>query len=875
VATARREFERFMSVLGDDEASADVRRLANLVLANFDELARLGVAHGLRSRHIVELAHESFEATPPEIGPNVAIAEAGTSWNMLHALTVGPFRGFTRPEPFDLSRRLTLIYGPNGSGKSSFCEAIEFALTGTVGEADARRMGANEFFVNARVGHFERPVLTATFRNGRVATVEANEEAWGFCLVERNRIDDFARLAAKQPGARERLIAALFGVAPFDTFVRSFNEQIDAYLDLEGVRRTELRQRRTVLAADQQLVDSELESTTAIAAEERNIANEFREGMTFAQLGTFLGTTHQPGRIQELRRVLVEQVPAANGATTQALAEARHEANARRTELLALQQILARRKDEISFHKLYEAVLQLQETSPDRCPACDTPLAGERAVIADPFRKAEEGLKELAELARVDQQYQEAMRTAARACKLLRKAVARLLDFARRRLPTLPGILEVLEGIPEDGVEDWWSAWDQDETATWELLDAVAEYIERDDADMRVRMETRAELEGELERLEIVSQSVLRQEIRRSEISQRVEAARIRIAGFEDENADLIAAAAGEPRIVALNQRIKRAYDSFLRELREHRDALPGILLADLNERAMELYNAVNRDDPPGDRMVALRLPLRVDERIEVAFESAPGTMLDALHILSEGHVRCLGLAILLAKNLVTESPLLVLDDIVNAIDDDHRNGIRSTLFEDGLFQQKQIIVTCHGEEFIKSIQNHLGAAALNDACTLYDFLPHRGDHMLRIETPAQTRNYIVRAREHFERAQLRDSLGESRRALEAATNRLWIWLRNKGRGEIKVKLTGPKARPELYDLTQALLTDLNDRTFEHNRKAALSTALGELLGIQPARIEWNYLNGGTHEAERDGEFDRAIVQRIVQALEALDAALV
>jgi ABC-type polar amino acid transport system ATPase subunit len=76
--------------------------------------------------------------------------------------------------------------------------------------------------------------------------------------------------------------------------------------------------------------------------------------------------------------------------------------------------------------------------------------------------------------------------------------------------------------------------------------------------------------------------------------------------------------------------------------------------------------------------------------------------------ILSEGHIRCLGLAILLAKSQSILCPLIVFDDAINAIDHDHRSGIREAIFESDHFAQTQLIVTCHSPEFIKDIQQQL-----------------------------------------------------------------------------------------------------------------------------------------------------------------------
>ena len=68
------------------------------------------------------------------------------------------------------------------------------------------------------------------------------------------------------------------------------------------------------------------------------------------------------------------------------------------------------------------------------------------------------------------------------------------------------------------------------------------------------------------------------------------------------------------------------------------------------------------------DKLAALHLPLTSEQRIEFSFRGNPQVRVDALKILSEGHIRCLGLSILLAKSLSVESPLIVFDDAINAI---------------------------------------------------------------------------------------------------------------------------------------------------------------------------------------------------------------
>ncbi len=244
------------------------------------------------------------------------------------------------------------------------------------------------------------------------------------------------------------------------------------------------------------------------------------------------------------------------------------------------------------------------------------------------------------------------------------------------------------------------------------------------------------------------------------------------------------------------------------------------------------------------------------------------------MHILSEGHIRCIGLAILLAKNLKENSPLLIFDDPVNAIDDEHRDAIRRTLFEDGYFDNKQIILTCHGEEFFKDIQNLLGAERTRASKRL-TFLPQLDEKHIRIDFHSTPRNYVLAAQERLERLETRGALEKSRQALEALTKgKVWNYLNRYGDGNLSIKLRTPNAPIELRNLTEQLRKQLSRPEFVHENKDGVLGEINKLLGENGNSREWRYLNKGTHEEEGRAEFDRNAVTSIVESLTALDTIL-
>ena len=176
------EYLRFLRTLDSDEVLPGVRKLANLVLANLDELASLGTYQGQRVKKMVALAQGNWDALSIDIQslPEMT-AEKTSPITQIKSMAVGPFRGFSRQEIFDLESRLVLTYGPNGTGKSSFCEALEYSLLGNAAEAESKRFrGQGDYLKNAHVNRFATPVVIGLNEQGDEVEVEANEELFRF-----------------------------------------------------------------------------------------------------------------------------------------------------------------------------------------------------------------------------------------------------------------------------------------------------------------------------------------------------------------------------------------------------------------------------------------------------------------------------------------------------------------------------------------------------------------------------------------------------------------------------------------------------------------------------------------------------------------------
>lgn len=869
----RAEYLRFMQTLQGQNATDSVRKVANIVLAHLDELLPLTTYQGQRIRKMVELCQANWDRIPTNIPPAlVQEVSHEVPISRLKTMTVGPFRGFSRQEIFDLNSRLVLIYGPNGTGKSSFCEALEYTLLGNVAEADSKRFrDQNEYLRNAFVNALVAPSLVACDAQGNDIAIVPNESAFRFCFVEKNRIDSFSRIAAQAPAKQTELIATLFGLEAFTEFVRNFTSEIGGqYIDLQGQLILRLAQKQQGLQGAHQQIQISATELERVAAEELTLANSYRPGISFEQLIVELnGNSQAPGRIAQLEAELQQPPPPKSNLSSDTFEAIGNEASALVNELRQSQQQLAGASQQVSFKQLYEAVVQVQQSSPDACPACKTPL---QQVLVNPYMKAGQELTRLQQLGELQQKVGRLERNALQEIFKIGQSLNTCLQFFSVDNPLKPF---GLDNIPP-GLQWWDSLFTPlpDTHTAWQHLISQIQQLETKDKQAEEVIRNRDTKQAELSRLRNIAQQItVLVTQKQTALGNQANAQKL-IVNFQNENAQLIANVEAEKPIIARNHEIVAGYAMFVQKLTNYNNRLPTLLVADLGELVVQLYNAFNRNDAQTELLADVQLPLAPNQRLRIAFQRQPERLFDALHILSEGHIRCMGLAILLAKNLKEQAPVLIFDDPVNAIDDDHRESIRRTIFEDQYFMGKQIILTCHGEEFFKDTQNLLSAEDVRGS-KLLSFLPPLGEQHIRVDFNCSPRNYIVAATNHVGRNEVREALAKSRQALEALTkDKVWKYVHRYGDGNLSIRLSSSTEPIGLRQLTEQLRSRIGKDDFADPNKGAVYEPINTLLGINGNSREWRYLNKGTHDEIDRAEFDRGSVAAIVNALNALDDAL-
>ena len=303
-----------------------------------------------------------------------------------------------------------------------------------------------------------------------------------------------------------------------------------------------------------------------------------------------------------------------------------------------------------------------------------------------------------------------------------------------------------------------------------------------------------------------------------------------------------------------------KAYGRIIEILSSYVAALPISLAQNLSEKVREYYNCINEDDADFEQIKELSLPIAANEKIFI--EMKDGVKQDALLILSEGHVKILGLSILLAKAVAEEMPFLIFDDIVNSVDDDHRDGVARLLIMHPDFSEVQMILTCHGELFVSKLENYV---VDKETMTRYMFLPAETLEERGVFIKYQDASIpLMTARKKYTENELKDCAAKCRQAVECITGKLWRIVNKNTSGGISVSLRSLEGTPDLKSVTTALYGATKPS------KLLGAEELNNNLKLLISNQMWDLLNKGTHVDETIPEFERGEIKTLLELIEKI-----
>jgi recombinational DNA repair ATPase RecF len=873
----KKQFGEFLKSLNPQDIGEYEIKLLNLIWNNFEEVAGCGTAGGKRGKLLFDLILKEGGTVSDQLQlPGESASTTTSSYlQRLFSLEVQSFRGFSDCCTFKLDKQFLLVYGANGSGKSSFCEAIEYCLLGDISEASHKKISLQDYIKNIDRGGAHVPTLKVVDSNGEIIEAKADYDQFHFSFIEKCRIDSFARLSSHTPASQTELLATLFGLDSFNEFVKNFTDNIENYIPIESETEKSYNLKAAEMMGHKKNKAQYEHDVELMKDREEALAKDSKLGKSFVELSLFInGFASGKGRLKEIQEELQKDAPTkieCKDVGELLLAVKNLQAN-QLADFEAKQQNFLEKADEVNLSSLYLALTNIDATTAKVCPACETPLS---SVNKDPFINAKQKLDELKSIAELQDARNISFNKLVQTTNVLVQDIHQLSNSLKKVDLSLglilPKEIQIATDLSRSGeyviMLDEFLKQLIDNQVTLENAQKV---IGEKNAIFFTHQNAKQELIEEQAILVGVNNRIIGLNAERSKLQELIGKINEDIISFDEANERLTEQIQSEKAQMLLNKKFISAYHTFRSKLTDYKETLPIQLVHNLNNLTAELYNEINSDDATFELLAKVVLPTRSNDVIKISFRDNPSKLHNALHVLSEGHIKCLGLSILLSKCVTSDLCILVFDDVVNAIDDDHRGKISELLFKNEHFASKQIIITSHSEEFIKDIEN------LMFDRDEYERLVGKIVFDRRISKKIQPFDspfhYLKKAQSYLELSNKRDCLSNIRRCLESVTDIIWKRLINfeksKYNVEISIKLRHPSRKPDLMNVVTGL------RKFIEPLGVKKLEKINELLkwfeGVESRQPRiWEYLNKGTHEeADRD-DFDNNAVRKVLeQALE-------
>jgi DNA sulfur modification protein DndD len=627
----------------------------------------------------------------------------------LQALRVKDFRGFgsfstdDRGLYVEFNPGKNIFYAPNGGGKTSLCEAIEYVFTGRLKEADRRRTRTSDYI--SRGG--QKPIVRIKLDDDSEFKGIANLSS---CFIDKNRLQEFSLLGSKDTNSNEKdVLAALFGLEEIENLISRF--VLPRSFQLSSIKINVAHEKRR-----------NLDNEFALLLDQKSAALRDIESSREAIINA-LGITSYDRALVENRFAFKKRLHAfkVERLMMQRLTDAPEVPDIRRI-LIFLKQWARHAKrycsakmdllqgvEETSFEKLYAAVLSHEENAADHCPACLTPLS---EVHENPYARAKDEIQKLEKII--------ALRKDLFARKeLLIKFHGQCLEYggkiaanASRGIVVHDCVKRLLDEIAAMSVDD-----SAERTAkSIELIfesclsnrDSIQEYAdrcyqvsaERSNKSLAYSAKERTieGLKSEIEEIQFHFRHMKTQRKQIESIGPKIKSYGERCRALERQLAE-------EDSFNQLLSEIEGQYKVLCDDLNSYKISEEESQVAGIERRAVELYQNINDGDDDSERVASLSFQ-REDNGYRICIKTETGELRDAFSCLSEGHLRALGLSLLLAVASKNKFPFIVFDDVVNAIDSDHRANIVRLLFEDSYLRKVQQIITTHDRLFWERYSN-------------------------------------------------------------------------------------------------------------------------------------------------------------------------
>ena len=827
------------------------------IISNFKDIAGTSFYLGRRQKLIVEIINSKNEYEYTSDLAENSDDNDTENIKQLTSLSVGDFRGFQDKQYFTFGSKFTFIYGANGTGKSSLVDALEYALSGNIQESSFKRIDVNEYIQNIFTKSEKQLELKGITDKGKETTIIPNNEKYSFAIIERNRIDNFSRLSAESINIKKSRLAALVGLDTWLKFVSDFSQNIDKYIDnlLLPMYETELKLNSDQLdKLNEQLIDA-TNQAQIYEKKVKEIADKYslnKDSDLKSQLNTIydneIKENEETNKIQNIPQHTFSDFISAHKSYFETLNNIKNKTNT-----------LAEYKSALSLTELANAVLLTQESYPNTCPACLSPIHDDEdnlLVQVNPYDRSLKIKSEFVSAEKLEKSLQIDRKNLQTASLLLLPILMNLKNIFDDNIIDLNTKIQkniVLLKNNQVSTEIMEFNTCEIELMNQEIKKLQDQYSNSQQNIMKKQKEI-AELNTDQGQLESISQFLLNERNKIKNIKSKISTQKGHIKSIMSKQSQ-------NSKNNELLQKYKPAYIEFVKKIKEFTTKLTSKSLSNINDNTKIIYNKINKYDDSQELLENLTVPKSDEDVITISFKKNKSISVNALDVLSEGHIRVLGLSLLLAKAVEDKQSFIIFDDVVNAIDDDHRRAIAELITNEyDMFSDLQWIITTHGQQFAKQLASYAG---LNKKQVIHEitFKTNKGNNgdVLSID---KRQNYLALASKKLEEEDIRGCLADCRRQVEVLMLKLVKLYKTRYKDDLSFQVDPVRPVFNSHNVFQTVLSGLKDKLKSSPDELKIMEPLLKLtekiVDDKSPCMTWFLGNKGTHEEDSAEEFCRA-----------------
>lgn len=620
----------------------------------------------------------------------------------INSVQIKNFKGFgqisdeDRGVLFEFNKYKNILFAPNGGGKTSFCEALEYALTNNIKECVRRNIPLKRYISRDN----KNPKIEIKFNKRDICTDNFTREDHAFfeqCFIERNRLNEFAFLGSKDTKTNERdIMAIILGLNELEELINSFVQP--KQFNLDEYKKFQINNRISELEAKKINLQKQIE---LFNDKIKKLFNQY-DIQSIDQISELIISKER-----ELEILNKEINSYSEGLKEQNFEELVSKLKEKISHFEMLQKQIEKDIVSLNLEEFYNALLKIE--SGDFCPACNTPLS---QTVNDPFLKARKELENL-----------KSIREAKLKMNSLMSEIDKFFIYLITELDNYNNNIKINSDLRTDSLDNLiHNFYIQSKQRTDDKLNVCKEFIElyssnhdqflkykeKLDHLLTKAIEEKALVEQKKEKLDKISNEI--DDLKRvktlyESYVDNIDELNNEMINNEKEHEMLKIQKMKEDEFNQFVDQVQIQYVTFLNDLKEYKRRLEQQKLDSIEKEVVYYYQQINKFDQDFEFVTDIEFKENGD-KYSIVLTTKQKKEVNASSFLSEGHMRALGFSIMLAIAKKYELPFLIFDDVVNAIDSDHRANIIDLMYNDDYLNKTQLIITTHDRLFWERFSN-------------------------------------------------------------------------------------------------------------------------------------------------------------------------